>query len=61
MLSPNARSLYTAALTPPPGMVFDEAIGTTFSMDPAVLLSVPVHLALLGGNQRSAMRDQHDP
>lgn len=38
-------------------MVFDEAVGTTFSMDPAVLLSVPVHLALLGGNQRTAMRD----
>ena len=57
MLSPNARSLYTAALTPPPGMVFDEAIGTTFSMDPAVLLSVPVHLALLGGGQGSAMND----
>ena len=57
MLSPNARSLYTEALTPPPGMVFDEAIGTTFSMDPAVMLSVPVHLALLGGGQISPIRD----
>ncbi len=48
MLNPNDRSLYTAALTPPPGMVFDEAIATTYSLDPAVLLSIPVHLAFLG-------------
>ncbi len=58
MLNPNARSLYTSALTPPPGMVFDKAIGTTFSLDPMTLLAVPVHLALLasdrGGN---ALRD----
>ena len=57
MLNPNSRSLYTAALTPPPGMVFDEAIGTTFSMDPAMLLSVPVHLALLGGDRGNPLRD----
>ena len=31
MLNPNSRSLYTSALTPPPGMIFDEAIATTFS------------------------------
>lgn len=47
MLNPNARSLYTSALTPPPGMVFDEAIATTFSMDPALLLEAPVYLALM--------------
>ena len=57
MLSPNVRSLYTAALTPPPGMVFDEAIGTTFSLDPAMLLSVPMHLALLGGDHGNPLRD----
>ena len=57
MLSPNSRSLYTAALTPPPGMVFDEAVGTTFSMDPAVLLSVPVHLALLSGDRGNKLKD----
>jgi hypothetical protein len=51
MLHPTQRSLYTAALTPPPGYVFDEAIGTTFSLDPSVLLTVPVHLALLGGRR----------
>jgi hypothetical protein len=57
MLNPNTRSLYTAALTPPPGMVFDEAIGTTFSLDPSLLLSVPVHLALLGGDRGNPLRD----
>ena len=57
MLSPNARSLYTGALTPPPGFVFDEAIGTTFSMDPAMLLSVPVHLAMLGDSHAGETRD----
>ncbi|MFQ5483977.1 MAG: phospholipase D family protein [Desulfobacterales bacterium] len=47
MLNPNSRSLYTSVLTPPPGMVFDEAIATTFSMDPALLLEAPVYLALM--------------
>ncbi len=47
MLNPNSRSLYTSALTPPPGMIFDEAIATTFSMDPALLLEAPVCLALM--------------
>ena len=46
MLSPNDRTLYTAALTPPAGMIFDEAIATTFSLDPTTLLAVPVHLAM---------------
>ncbi len=47
MLNPNFRSLYTSALTPPQGMIFDEAIATTFSMDPALLLEAPVYLALM--------------
>lgn len=46
MLNPNSRSLYTSALSPPPGMIFDEAIATTFSMDPALLIEAPVYLAL---------------
>ena len=50
MLNPNSRSLYTSALTPPPGMVFDEAIATTFSMDPALLLEEPVYLALMAAD-----------
>ena len=50
MLNPNSRSLYTSALTPPPGLVFDEAIATTFSMDPALLLEAPVYLALMAAD-----------
>lgn len=46
MLSPDHRSLYTSALTPPPGYCFDEGIGTTFSLDPSTLLGIPIHLAL---------------
>lgn len=50
MLDPDNRSLYTAALTPPPGLVFDQAIATTFSLDPLTLLTIPVHLALGSSN-----------
>ena len=50
MLNPNSRSLYTSALTPPPGMIFDEAIATTFAMDPALLLEAPVYLALMAAD-----------
>jgi hypothetical protein len=58
MLNPNSRSLYTGALTPPPGMVFDEAIATTFSLDPITLLTIPIHLALLGkGNLKEQLDD----
>ena len=46
MLNPDARSIYTAAVTPPPGYVFDQALATTYSLDPAALLSLPTHLAL---------------
>ena len=30
MLNPNSRSLYTSALTPPPGMIFDELLRLPF-------------------------------
>jgi len=46
MLNPDSRGLYTAAVTPPPGYVFDQALATTYSLDPATLLSLPTHLAL---------------
>lgn len=46
MLNPDARSLYTGAVCPPPGYVFDQAIATTYSLDPATVLSLPTHLAL---------------
>ncbi len=48
MLDPDHRSLYTSALTPPDGYVFDAAVATTFSLDPASLLTIPVHIAALG-------------
>jgi len=48
MLSPDQRSLYTAAFAPPAGYVFDEALATTYSLDLITLLSIPVHLALVG-------------
>lgn len=54
MLEPNHRSLLTSLLTPPPGMVFDQGLATTYSLDPVTLLSVPVHLAWL------ASRDDRD-
>lgn len=45
MLDINDRNCLTTALTPPPGMVFEEAIATTYSLDPRVLMEVPVHLS----------------
>jgi hypothetical protein len=39
-------------------MVFDEAIATTFSLDPTTLLTIPIHLALLGkGNLKEQLDD----
>lgn len=46
MLNPDTRSLYTEAVTPPPGYVFDQAVSTTYSLDPATVLSLPAHIAL---------------
>ena len=46
MLNPEGRSLYTGAVCPPPEYVFDQAIATTYSLDPATVLSLPTHLAL---------------
>jgi hypothetical protein len=50
MLDPNQRSLLTSVLTPPPGMVFDTGVATTFSLDPLTLLGVPLHLAWLSSH-----------
>ena len=57
MLDPNARSLYTASLTPPPGMVFDTAIATTYSLEPLTLLTIPIHLALGGAEAGNVFED----
>lgn len=47
MLSPYDRNLNTSFLIPPSGMTLDEAILTTYSLDPSVLLEIPVYLSLL--------------
>jgi hypothetical protein len=51
MLSAHNRKLYTDALRPPYGMVFDEGIGLTYSLDLDTLLTVPLQLALFSGER----------
>ncbi len=50
MLRPDDRSLVTGLLTPPPGMVLNSAIATTYTLDPITLLTMPLHLAWLSGH-----------
>ena len=58
MLSPNNRSVYTDALTPPAGLMLDRAVAATFSMDLTTLLSVPLQLVLQSTEDRDElMRD----
>lgn len=58
MLSPNNRSVYTDALTPPAGYVLDRAVAATFAMDLTTLLSVPLQLVLQSTEDRDElMRD----
>ena len=57
MLSPDARSLYTGAVTPPPGYVFDQAIATSYSLDPETLLLLSAHMALA----RSPYAERENP
>ena len=47
MLEPEGRYLLLDALRPPTGYALDRAIGTTFSLDLAALLTAPVGFALL--------------
>ena len=57
MLAPDTRSLYTSAVSPPPGYVFDQAIATTYSLDPETLLLLSTHLSLA----RHSYADRLDP
>ena len=57
MLAPDTRSLYTGAVSPPPGYVFDQAIATTYSLDPEMLLLLSTCLSLA----RHPYADQPDP
>ena len=45
------RTLYTRALTPPPGWCFDCAVALTYSLNLDMLLAVPLHLLLHAGDR----------
>jgi hypothetical protein len=49
LLNPENRSLYVDALRPPPGLVFDRGLATSYSLDLDTLLSLPLHLVLYAG------------
>ena len=58
MLDPDSRSLYTDALTPPAGMVFDKGIAATYSLDISTLMTIPIQLCLAGtGRQEELLAD----
>ena len=57
MLAPDTRSFYTGAVSPPPGYVFDQAIATTYSLDPETLLLLSTYLSLA----RHSYADRPDP
>ncbi len=42
LLPPEERQVLLDVLTPPPGYVFEEALGTTFSLDLTALLTLPL-------------------
>ena len=56
MVSPDSRTMLTAALKPPIGMVFDAAIATTYTLDPALALMMPV-LFSQGASYRNATEE----
>ena len=58
MLNPDARSLYTDALSPPAGLVFEKGLATTYSLDITTLLTVPIQLTLAGiGKKEELLQD----
>src|SRR5208337_2547120 len=58
LLDPGNRTLYTEALRPPVGYVFDQGLAGTFSLDLTTLLSIPLNLALFSGeNPKSLLSD----
>ena len=61
MLDPQSnRTLYTDALTPPPGFRFDCAVALTYSLGLDTLLAVPLHLLLhaSGRAQTKLLKDR---
>ncbi len=57
LLSPSQRSLYTSALSPPVGYVFDSAVVTSFSAQLEFLLEAPVHLAMMNTDSKTIAND----
>lgn len=55
ILAPAERIDFGEALVPPEGYRLEAAIGTTFSMDIATALTVPVAMALRGGIERDEL------
>ena len=56
MVSPDSRTILTAALKPPIGMVFDAAVATAYTLDPALALMMPV-LFSQGASYRNATEE----
>ncbi|WEJ34112.1 hypothetical protein [Devosia sp. SD17-2] len=54
-LAPSQRVDFGEALVPPEGYRLEAALGTTFSMDIATALTVPVAMALRGGVERDEL------
>ncbi|MFW6031624.1 MAG: phospholipase D family protein, partial [Myxococcota bacterium] len=61
MLGPDDRALYTECLRPPPGAVFDEAVGTSFTLDLETLLVVPLTLTAFGTDDPGAALEEPLP
>lgn len=59
MFEPDKRTLYSTALRPPPGYAVDQAVATTYSLDLTTLLTIPMNLVLLAGDedQQALLRD----
>ncbi len=57
LLAPNQRSLYTSALSPPIGYVFDSAVVTSFSAQLEFLLEAPIHLAMINVDSATISND----
>ena len=58
MLGPDQRTLYTEALRPPAGYVFDEAVAATYTLDLTAVLAVPLHLVLQSASDpRELLKD----
>ena len=58
MVSPDSRTMLTAALKPPPNMAFDAAVATSYTLDPALALMMPV-LFSQGTSYRNATEEDN--